>query len=758
MVWIKKIFLISIMFIISFITYYVKAVQNNNDEKVYCDATVSDDFVDDVVCVVMTRSETMKFKEYSIEDFSTFLTDDLSIKNVIELTKDSTSTLKEQLKEGCDIDEGLVNAKKYRRIFSLQLKHPGKDNVLKAIKQLEVDFRFYYVGVDYIDRYELFDFESEEITYNMSQEENFNLANIQEAWNISTGSSNTLVGILDTGIDSTHPDLENNVNDNLSRDFTNTTLTDTHGHGTGTAGVIGANGGIMGVCPNITLVSLKIMVDSNNDLESMPSRLVSATSYASSIGIKILNLSGGRVDGSYRIIEKQAIDNYNGLLILAAGNYPYDIDDTTEFYPYKRNYPACYDCTNILVASGLSGVGSIPINDMGWDNYGCAYGIESVDIYAPASEVYTTSVNGGYARSTGTSLACAFTTGVAALLLSEYTTLNTLNIKGIIMSSVTKVSNFSSNCLTSGKLNAGKALYLDVFAGEGTQNNPYLVSSISDFYCLDVFNTTGLYFEQSHNIDFLGKMHNQHFSTFNGNYNGNNKTISNIIYIMPINSPHSVFGGLFGNNYGIIQNLVLNYCVFELSSQNLNHIYVGGFVGSNQGIIKNVAFRNSSIISSSEFLISGGIAGANVSYVNGISVDDCEVLNMINHGYGHMGGIIGENENGTIKYCVINNSSLYYYQQGLIDYGIGGIVGFNKDEVVNCEIGSGVEVIYGGSATTTSIKPRMGVAIGLNWYYGLNHNSIIAHGSLIPGALNPLYNQLDYFGAYYNGKVGADFS
>ena len=67
---------------------------------------------------------------------------------------------------------------------------------------------------------------------------------LPDAWDYATGSSTVRVGIMDSGIDVTHTDLENRVNTSLSRDFLTdgSGLEDSIGHGTPIAGIIGAQG------------------------------------------------------------------------------------------------------------------------------------------------------------------------------------------------------------------------------------------------------------------------------------------------------------------------------------------------------------------------------------------------------------------------------------------------------------------------------------------------------------------------------------
>ena len=153
----------------------------------------------------------------------------------------------------------------------------SKENVLNVIRKLESVDKFKYVGVEY--NYDLISCSSSEnIVVHENQIENYELVSLTEAWEVSTGSSDILVGVLDTGIQGTHPDLVENLNVQLSRDFTTTdeygnvialpvnVATDSNGHGTHVAGIIGANGLVKGIAPNITLVSLKIFGNENKIL------------------------------------------------------------------------------------------------------------------------------------------------------------------------------------------------------------------------------------------------------------------------------------------------------------------------------------------------------------------------------------------------------------------------------------------------------------------------------------------------------------
>lgn len=288
------------------------------------------------------------------------------------------------------------------------------------------------------------------------------------AWEFETGSDTILIGVIDRGVDGTHPDLQGHINTALSKCFvSNCTctngLTDIVGHGTEVAGIIGAQtgnaAGVFGICQNVQIVSLKVAYGSENITAEA---LASATLYAKDIGIDILNYSGS---GSFDMTFKNNIMNFPGLLVCAAGNTTpqgVNIDETT-----NHVYPICFDLDNIL------GVGaSTPSDDL--EDY-TNYGVSSVDLFAPGVNILTTyptaicqggncggnhpTYSNGYHYFQHTSAATPFVAGVLALMLAQEPTLNPIYAKIRIMTYVDIVSNFVGKCTTSGRLNAFRAVH-----------------------------------------------------------------------------------------------------------------------------------------------------------------------------------------------------------------------------------------------------------------------------------------------------------
>ena len=202
---------------------------------------------------------------------------------------------------------------------------------------------------------------------------------LEKAWNICTGSSNVKVGVIDSGVDGNHIDLSKNINTSLSYCFNpnlSSGLQDNLGHGTHVAGIIGAKGnngyGISGAALDIDLISLRVAGTYGGVYDGA---LADAVSYATTNSIPILNISicGETFDSDLF----DAIFNYPGLVVCAAGNYPggHDIDN-----PLHRTYPACFLGSNIIA------VGNSTSNDT--KAYSSNYGQMSVDLFAPGEDIY----------------------------------------------------------------------------------------------------------------------------------------------------------------------------------------------------------------------------------------------------------------------------------------------------------------------------------------------------------------------------------
>jgi len=215
-----------------------------------------------------------------------------------------------------------------------------------------------------------------------------------EAWGISTGSQDVIVGILDTGIAYNHPDLADNMWDgsagcidqfgvemvcpNHGWNFVdnNSNTFDGLGHGTHIAGTIGAKGnngeGVTGVNWNVKLMALRV----GNNEGYITGDILSAIDFAIYNHVKVLNASWG---GGYRSQAlHDAIERFGlagGIFVTAAGNYAQNNDEVPD-------YPCNYDLDNIIC------VAATDQNDELADF--SHFGPINVDVAAPGVGIYST--------------------------------------------------------------------------------------------------------------------------------------------------------------------------------------------------------------------------------------------------------------------------------------------------------------------------------------------------------------------------------
>lgn len=411
----------------SLISIIPVTAQEEAIEKFHCTATLDQEFTDNEIIIMVMPD--YNFTPYTKDAFS-----EIGCVGVKELTR--------------DVEESIVN-----RIILLTLSTHSKQNVLNAIASLELRDDIYSAEPNYIQQ--ICETPNDE-KYTSGKQWAIDKISLPDAWGETTGSSAVYVGVIDTGIDASHPDLQNRVNTELSRCFTSffdTALEDDAGHGTKVAGIIGAEGnnaiGVTGTCWNVQLVSLRVASDSGG---LVVSAAIDAIDYADSVGIKLLNYSAGGQE-QHSLVEsfKNAIQRYSGLFVCAAGNEYLD-NDKTPHYPSEFN-----NLPNVI------SVGASTEEDT--KRSSSNFGQTKVDLFAPGEDILTTVIGSRkYAKAGGTSYAAPYVTGVAALILSKYPTMNAAHIKYSILANVDIVydsdgeSVFGTLCKSGGRLNAYSAL------------------------------------------------------------------------------------------------------------------------------------------------------------------------------------------------------------------------------------------------------------------------------------------------------------
>lgn len=295
------------------------------------------------------------------------------------------------------------------------------------------------------------------------------------AWNISTGSRDIVVAVIDTGVDLDHPDLADNlwtndneiagngldddgngyIDDRVGWDFvdndndpnptpTAPTWSDSIVvHGTHVAGLIGAEGnnsiGVSGVNWEVTIMPVRVFTDTGS---STISDIYNAVNYAVSNGADVINMSYG--GGGYSVFEQEAIEaaNDQGVLsVAAAGNAAENLDTTP-------SYPVCHPYVLGVAATDAFDATTSFTN----------YGNDCVDVASPGNDilstVYTNDPTNGftddYAYLSGTSMATPIVSGIAALLLSITADLDPATLIDIISESAETIPD---KTLGSGRVN-----------------------------------------------------------------------------------------------------------------------------------------------------------------------------------------------------------------------------------------------------------------------------------------------------------------
>jgi subtilisin family serine protease len=288
-----------------------------------------------------------------------------------------------------------------------------------------------------------------------------------QAWSLTTGASNVIVAVLDTGIDYTHPDLISQVW-NASAPFTTTgdngvavncpagshglnavdndcDPMDDNGHGTHVSGIIGAAGnngvGVSGVNWNVTILPCKFLdASGSGDLSSAIGCLDLIKSLKDS-GVNIIasNNSWGGFDYSQALQDAIAAQLADGILfIAAAGNNSSDND-------LNPVYPASITLPNVI---------SVAATDRNDSLVSFSHdGRHTVYIGAPGDEILSTTPNNTYSVLSGTSMAAPHVSGVAALLAAQDSTRDWRAIKNLILAGGDANSSLG-NTISQKRLNA----------------------------------------------------------------------------------------------------------------------------------------------------------------------------------------------------------------------------------------------------------------------------------------------------------------
>ena len=210
------------------------------------------------------------------------------------------------------------------------------------------------------------------------------------------------IGILDTGIDYTHPDLSNNYKGGYNFVDNNTDARDYNGHGTHVAGIIGAEDndiGVVGVAPEVYIYSVRVL---DYAATGTASDITAGLEWCLNNNMQIVNMSLGSCEDSLSVSRSlDVLYDHRILLIAAAGNSGNAMGDGDSI-----DNPARY---NSVIA-----VGATDINDnrASFSSTG-----PKLEISAPGKDIYSTLPGNKYASMSGTSMASPHVAGTMALIM-----------------------------------------------------------------------------------------------------------------------------------------------------------------------------------------------------------------------------------------------------------------------------------------------------------------------------------------------------
>ncbi len=289
-----------------------------------------------------------------------------------------------------------------------------------------------------------------------------------EAWSVYTGTSDVIVGVIDTGVNYNHEDLADNmwtnpgeipgngidddgnglIDDYHGYDYVNNDgdPLDDNGHGShcsGTIGGVGDNGiGVAGVNWDVSIMAIKFLDWSGG---GWTDDAIASVEYAVMMGADVLSNSWG--GGSYSSSLEAAISDANdaGIIFVAAAGNDYGNDN--DVFPV---YPSSYDVPNVVSVLATDNRDEVA--------YFSNYGATSVDLAAPGVDILSTVLYNGYDYYSGTSMATPHVAGAFALVLGRFPELGVQEAKNLIFNSVDVLPQLDGLCATGGRLNVAMAI------------------------------------------------------------------------------------------------------------------------------------------------------------------------------------------------------------------------------------------------------------------------------------------------------------
>jgi len=292
-------------------------------------------------------------------------------------------------------DLKLVNGK------AVFVSKKGEEELLKSGKVLRIDPDVEVFALENIRIKGVKLQPSQTLTWNIDQ------VDAEISWTISTGDP-VKVGVIDTGIDLKHPDLQANIKGGYNAINPLKSPNDDNGHGTHVAGIIAALNnsiGVVGVGPNIDLYAIKVL---NANGSGYLSDVIEGLDWAITNKMQVVNMSLG-TSQDVQSFHDAIVRTYNAgiTIVAAAGNSGGSV-----------SYPAAYP--EVIAVSATDQNNQIA----SFSSRG-----PEVDLAAPGVSIYSTYKGQSYATLSGTSMAAPHVTGAAALIID--TKKCDLNLDGV---------------------------------------------------------------------------------------------------------------------------------------------------------------------------------------------------------------------------------------------------------------------------------------------------------------------------------------
>ena len=284
------------------------------------------------------------------------------------------------------------------------------------------------------------------------------------AWDKRTSCAK--VAVLDTGVQSNHPDLKGNLWENTKDpsngkdDDHNGVIDDrwggdvvdgkgsgddVQGHGTHIAGIIGAKGnnkkGVTGLCWSVKIIAVRVL---NSDGYGTWSQGIAGLDYALAAGAKVVNASFGGTSGSE--IGREAIQRAKskGVLIVASAGNEGKNDDKTPVFP------AAYPDSNILSVAATNSKDKLA----SFSNFGA----KTVDLAAPGDKIASTFWHSDYAYMSGTSMAAPYVAAAAAMLRKAHSSWSVGDISSRLRKKGNALKSLKGKTVSGKRLNINSAL------------------------------------------------------------------------------------------------------------------------------------------------------------------------------------------------------------------------------------------------------------------------------------------------------------